>query len=152
MTDWTQPKTFSADPSKLALWNTYLRDNMEHLKAPPNEQHAPAYAATTITTTSTTFANISSDYSKTLTTYGGDLLVIFSCGDCQNACLDIALDGVRQGAVDGILQTFQSVGLYWLIQNVVAGSHTIAIQWKVISGTATISNAFMPFFNVREFS
>ncbi len=154
MTSWTNPADIGRKGSSLALWNTYLRDNMAHIKSPPNEQYAPAYAATTTTTSATTFADISASFSLEIETFGGDLLVSFNCF-ADTACFDIAVDGSRQGGVDGIQQANSggaSICLLWPIFGLVAGTHTISIQWKSPGGTATIDNEFMPYFNVREFS
>lgn len=153
MADWTTP-LIKVQRSALAFWNTYLRDNMTHIKAPPNEQYAPAYANTTTTTASTTFADISSDYSLDITTFGGDILVSFSCF-ADTACFDISVNGSRQGGNDGIQQANSggaSIQLLWPVFGLAPGTHTISIQWKTNGGTATIDNEFMPYFNVREFS
>lgn len=158
MSDWTNPADIGSRGSSLDLWNTYLRDNMTHIKEPPNEQYAVAYGTGTITSASTTFVDISSDYSVEIETFGGDLLITFSCPYAQNACFDIAINGNRLGGINGIQQmhgTNCNVNINWLHQGLEEGTYTIAIQWRrdeISGGNATLTNSYMPFFNVREFS
>jgi hypothetical protein len=153
MTDWTPPN-IKVQKSSLDFWNTYLRDNMEHIKAPPNSQYAPAYANSFLSTASTSFVDISSDYSLTIETFGGDLLISLS-GNAENAYFDIAINGSRLGGVDGIQKVRAnraSLNINWIHQGLAPGTHTISAQWKDIGGGSRIYRNFMPIFNVREFS
>jgi hypothetical protein len=153
MTDWTPPN-IKVQKSSLDFWNTYLRDNMTHIKNPPNSQYAPVYDNSSLSTASTTFVDISSDYSLTIETFGGDLLITLS-GNAERAYFDIAIDGSRLGGIDGIQKVAvrASLNINWIHQGLAPGTHTISAQWRDISaGASALHRNFMPIFNVREFS
>jgi hypothetical protein len=152
MAAFTNPPNFAAQPSNDALWNTYLKENMEHLKAPPTSLYAAGSGSTSFTTS---WAAMGS-FTVTLTTYGGDVLIILSGVEFNNitgiAYLDIDIDGIRKGASDGILAstTDDKVLLVWLEQGLLEGSHIITLYGKAsTSGSLTANNGQ---FYAREIS
>lgn len=144
---WTQPKTWSNEPLVAGDLNTHLRDNLEALKDPP-QGGTDIDSATDYSTTSGTFNDVdSTDFSSTLTTNGGDVLVTFVAPIVGNSTLgaffDISVDGVLIGGDDGITRkavstTVDTVCLVYWVKGLSAGSHTIKLQWRVTGGTATI--------------
>jgi hypothetical protein len=158
MTDWVNPSDIGRGGSSLDLWNTYLRDNMTHIKAPPTDYHHYAFnAATYETTTSTSFVQIDAALALSLETFGGDVLLIFNAA-ASNCYLDFVVDNSRQGGTDGILAvpTLADYGnptqLVWLVQNLVAGTHSFDVYWKVASGTGSLYEFVPPSFVAREIS
>lgn len=154
-----------------SIMNTHVRDNLNALKAPPtsiyNVNTTPDY-----TTTSTSFTNIDgTNLSLSITTTGGDLLVVFFAMYTFSAAgpvhFNITLDGTAQAADDGFVGmrpggTLVGMGFICmpvLLQSVSAATHTVAVQWKVgTAGTATLYNGagtatadIHPQFWVREF-
>lgn len=158
MTDWTTPKTFSAEPSTDELWNIYLRDNMTALKSPATDYYNYTYAAGTYeATTSTSFVQIDANLALSLTTYGGDVLLIFNAS-ASNCYLDFVVDNSRVGGNDGIFSvpTLATWGtptqMIWLVQDLAAGTHTFDVYWKVASGTGSLFRYAPPSFTAREVS
>ncbi|MGJ3237385.1 MAG: hypothetical protein ACFE0Q_01640 [Anaerolineae bacterium] len=145
---WTQPKTWVNEPLIASDLNTHLRDNLEALKNPPqggtNIDNSTDYA-----TSATSFVDVdSTDFSTTLTTNGGDVLVTLAANVRANSAslimfFDITLDGVRCGGDDGILRkevrnfSDEICLLYW-IKDVPAGEHTVRLQWHMNSGSGTL--------------
>jgi len=135
-----------------AIWNQDVVANIVAIKDPPTDNQR-ADEASDYTSSSTTFVDVDSagdpDFSLSITTTGGDIMVGF-VGTMTNgtaaarAYIDIALDGVRQGLDDGLFEhqaaggTLFPCGFVYLIRGVSAGTHTIKLQYKVSSGTATI--------------
>lgn len=158
MATWTEPKTWSAERSKLSDWNTYLQQNTEAIKNPPTDSYAPTYTGSAFaTTTSTSWVAIGGSYSLSLDTAGGDLFCQFSAA-VSNAFLDFAVDGTRVGGNDGILivPTVATYGsptrMIWLVQELAAGTHTLDVYWKVASGTGSLSLHAIPQLVARELS
>lgn len=158
MADWTDPANIGRETSTLTFWNTYLRDNMAHIKAPPTDYHHYAFnAATYETTTSTSFVQIDATLDLSLETFGGDVLLIFNAA-ASNCYLDFVVNGSRQGGNDGILSvpTLADYGnpvqMIWLVQGLVAGTHSFSVYWKVASGTGSLYEHVPPSFVAREFS
>ena len=108
------------------------------------------------------FANIdSTKLSLTITTAGGDVLVHFhgsvkhSGSQAAAALFDITVDGQRIGGGEGILECkidgYYHIACFTrLIQNLNAGSHTFAIQWREHRGGASVILAPYAQFWVRE--
>jgi len=159
---WTLPKTWAAtEMITEALLNTHIRDNLNWLKAPP---FAQVVLTAQITTTSTSWTD-ATGLSLNLTTTGGNLMVGFSGLVMSDAsgrvvALTVDVDGVNQGATDGVLvveAAVQSTAFVMVLENIDAGAHTIKIRWKTSAGTATMRaenssawNKVSPRFWVRE--
>lgn len=71
---WTAPKTWAGDLLTSSDFNTHIRDNLLWLKAPTSGRVTLANA---ITTTSTSWAD-ATGLSVTMTTNGGNVLVLFT--------------------------------------------------------------------------
>jgi len=165
MTGWTTPKTWTTGEALLAAdLNTHLRDNLLALKGPATESYECDEGAD-YTTVSTSFVDVdATNLALTIVTTGGDVLVHFH-GDINNsaaaAFLEVDQDGAKVGGDDGILKVpnvnNQAVSFTRLITGLSAASHTFKLQWKVVSGTATLyagagtaNNDVHPQFWVRE--
>lgn len=134
-----------------------MNENMEWLKAPPTASFVDT-AGTDYTTTSATWGTISSSFSKTLVTTGGHVLALFSAS-ARRLDLDISMDGTRvtssgtagTGMFRDNTGNFKNVNLPYVWDNLAAGTHTFAVQWKVPAAvTGTIEGAYQPRFYVRE--
>ncbi|MEM9953355.1 MAG: hypothetical protein AAF846_17240 [Chloroflexota bacterium] len=163
---WTQPKTWSNEPLIAGDMNTHIRDNLNALKDPPSDVNI--FDSSAFATSSTSFVDVDATYlSSTITTNGGDVLVVLCVPIRHTATsyvdLDITIDGTRQGGTNGIIR-FRTLGsgfndvvtLVYMLTNLSAGSHTIALQWKTASGIATMSSlgngGFAAQWFVREVS
>lgn len=141
---WTQPKTWTNEPLVAGDMNTHLRDNLEELKEPP-QGGTEIDNASNYSTTSTVFVDVdATDFSTTINTNGGDVLVTLCAtvvGSSNWAYFDIDVDGSRVGDDDGIIKKHNSGGsgdavmLYFWVKGLAAGSHTFTLQWKANSGT-----------------
>lgn len=123
------------------------------------------------TTTSTSFTDVDgTNFSLTITTTGGNVLVGFS-GTVRidtvgaHVQLNVDVDGSVVAADDGIVSmraggvTINSMSFTYLVTGLSAGSHTFKLQWKVSSSTATLyagagttHNDIHPQFWVQEFA
>lgn len=174
---WSSPRTWSAGELVTAsLFNTHLRDQLNALKAPPTDYYN-VDEASNYTTTSTSFTDVdATDLALSITTTGGDILVMFSGSYNVNNTigrlfLEIDLDGSAQATNDGALAYYGNgitnidgailpISFQRWLFGVSAGAHVIKLQWKVSSGhTATLyagagtSNADIhPQFSAREVS
>lgn len=106
-----------------------------------------------LTTASTSFVD-ATGLTTTLTTGAHRCLVHLNCSVSNNAsnastCLDIAVDGTRQGQTLGLVLAGNdnSIGgagavsngsLTYLTSALSAASHTIKVQWAVTGGTSTL--------------
>jgi hypothetical protein len=134
---------------------TALADNDDHLKNPPADLYAPATSDSNITTTSTTFVQLTG-FSLSVTTQGGKLFVWFSLrANTTAARFDIRLDSVSvTGDNDGLgavtpASTF-GMNTRLLILNVSAGVHTLDLYWRVTTGTGTVYPAGLCQFAAWE--
>jgi len=144
---WTQPKTWSNEPLVAGDMNTHLRDNLEALKDPP-QGGTDIDNSSNYSTTSTSFVDVdATDFSTTITTNGGDVLVTLCAtivGATNYAFFDIEVDGSRVGDDDGIIKSHCSstaqnfVTLYYWVKGLSSGSHTFKLQWKASTGTITM--------------
>lgn len=146
---WITPKTWTANELvTAAMLNTHLRDNLNALKAPPT-QHYECDESANYTTTSGVFVDVdATNLALTIETTGGDLLVHFHGTISQTSTVaavmfDLELDGARVAGNDGILvvQTNAQatpVSFTYLITGLSADEHTIALQWKTTTGSATM--------------
>ncbi|MCY4020249.1 MAG: hypothetical protein OXG39_12655 [Chloroflexi bacterium] len=141
---WTTPKTdWSTGELVTAADINAIGGNLVELR-----RLSTTIASHTTTADITTpyvpqFADIDShNLNLTLVTAGGDVLVHFhgvfirGSGDDTDNCLDIVLDGNRQGDDEN---GFMRFGVYGrrraqsftrLIQNLSAGSHAFKLQWR----------------------
>lgn len=148
---WTTPKTDweALDVPDEDDMNA-IGENLEALKDPAGDINN-VNEASNFTTTSTSFATVHAATTASITTTGGRVLVTFtgSCTHSQNSgaiYFNLQIDGSGDYAAnDGIfLQTITTAGqvmncsfLFW-VEGLSAGAHTIALRWKVGSGTATM--------------
>lgn len=97
------------------------------------------------TTTSTSFVDVDASLSITLTTTGGPVLVWTqgvlgnSTAGANYGCLDLAVDGTRQGDTDGLAEVvyYSSVittGFNIIVPGLSAGSHAFKPQLKAKTG------------------
>lgn len=142
---WTTPRTWSTGELVTAsLLNTHLRDNLDALKNPPSASYLADESAN-YTTTSTSFVDVdATDFSFTLDTGGGDVLVTFNgvVGGSGTVFFDVEVDGVRFAGDDGITRTINgsthALSFVILVEGLAAGSHTFRLQWKVSASTGTL--------------
>jgi hypothetical protein len=128
-----------------ALLNQHLRDNLEWLKAPPQNVHLPT---ADVTVTSTSFIDLWSPI--TLSSAGGGFLIgtqlsVKGSTSGMYMMLDAHVDGVSIGGPDGIwslLFSFASgsipVSTCYYVSPKPAGSHTFKLRVRVSSGTLTV--------------
>lgn len=102
------------------------------------------------TTTSTTFVDVdASNFSLTITTTGGNVLIGFygvvKSGASQGVHFDVDIHGTRAGLDDGIIGIKSAsvddqmpVTFVHLETGLSAASHTFKLQWKRNGGTATL--------------
>jgi len=163
---WSTPHTWqSGELVTATLLNTHLKDNLDFLKAPPTALYT-LNQGSDYTTTSTSFVDVdATNLSLTITTAGGDVLIVFTGygGGTSRLYFDILIDGVRMAGDDGFVSAVNAVNtpvaIVVLKQGLAPGSHTFKLQWKVNSGTGTLyagagtSGADVhPQFFVREVS
>ena len=161
---WTAPKTWVVgDPLTATDLNTHIRDNLLALKSPPTTL-IRLDEASDYTTTSTSFVMIdATKLNLSLTTTGGDVLIVFFA-NVSNATshvqLDVEVDGVAIGGDNGLFRATGGSGVYTLASfvtlktGVSAGVHAIRMMWKVPAGTGTLYAGTTldvhPMFWVRE--
>lgn len=154
---WIQPKTWSNEPLIAADMNTHIRDNLLALKHPPTQSHV---LTSIVSTTSTSYVSISSDFEFTITTTGGDVMLgLFGrlyCGT-GTGYFDIEVDGVDyfsnagSGTYYGALHAnILHQGFMALITGLSAGSHTFKFKFRITAGTFTINQGAQAW--VREVS
>lgn len=153
---WTANRTWTAGELVTAsIMNTYVRDNLDWLKT-PLESGGITFAAD-FTTTSTTYVDVTG-VTTTITTKGGGLDVFFRC--TWNATSGGVMQLLVDGASTAVLGTGGTGGqpvigtMYHHIAALSAGSHTIKVQAKTVSGTLTVKGTTAasgdPQFFVRE--
>jgi len=151
---YTAPKTFAANAVLTASeLNTYVRDNTIALKAPPTDLYNVNEGAD-YTTASTSFADVDgTDLSLTITTTGGDVMIVFDgtvSHDTTGARVyfDVYYDSSTYlGGDDGMFfevpnsgggVTEKHVSFMRILQGLSAGSHTFNLRWKVSAGNVTM--------------
>ena len=153
---WNTLPTFAGSHVATASELNPFSDNLTFLHTPIVNSFYATESPSSLTTTSTTFADISASFTKTFTTSGGLVLCLFSCV-CTNAVFDWCVDGTRRGDASG-------GSVYWrggtdalmvtvplLLTGLSAGSHTISVQWRIpTAGTATIFTAYGARFYVIQ--
>ncbi len=150
MSTWTTPLTWQVDQLVTeADLNTQLRDNLRFLKDPPTAlvrlDETQDFAST-----SGEFVDIDRQrLALSLTTAGGDLLVVFfgllrNNSSGSGAALDIAIDGTRIGGdgglliVDPNLSDWIPVSVIALVQDLDAGPHSLYLQWRRTEAKGTM--------------
>jgi len=133
--------------------------NLEYLHDPLFDSYEPT-ADTDLSTTSTTWASISSDYELSLTTSGGDVFILFA-GAFRRLEIDISIDGTRLGsapATTGLgiarndIANYSNFLLPVYVTGLSAGAHTFHGVWKASSALGgTLLGANRPRFWVYEF-
>lgn len=145
---WTTPRTWVAgEVPTAAIMNAHVRDNLNALKDPPTD--LDQNWNTTISTTSTSFVNITGA-EVTITTTGGRVMIGFhtphAASGGTTTYFTLTIDGTEiSGHANGVALvaaagTSQMCFVY-LTAALSAGAHTIRVQWRVDSGarTATIN-------------
>lgn len=170
---WHAPLTWQVDQLVTeADLNSQLRDNLTFLKDPPTAfvrlDEASDYA-----TSSDVFVDVDRNrLALSLTTAGGDLLVVYF-GMLKNSnsnggvALDVNLDGTRIGRDDGLvvvdagLRNWIPVSFMALARNLTAGAHQLYLQWRrnesngvagMLAGAGTANLDVHPQFWAREIS
>ena len=170
---WHVPRTWQVDQLVTeADLNSQLRDNLTFLKDPPTALVSLDEEANYSSST-TEFVDVDRErLALSLTTSGGDLLVVFF-GMVKNhdtrggVALDVLLDGTRIGKDDGLLVSTPSlrnwvpVGFNALVRDLAAGPHNLVLQWKrypyhgsaaMTAGDGTLGYDCHPWFWAREIS
>lgn len=147
---WTSPKTWSVGEVLTASdMNTYVRDNLNALKAPPSDNYE-ANEGANYTTSSATFADVDgTNLSLSITTTGGDIMIgfvgtllhtagnkIFFTVDIGGT--DVAADDGIAGCTPANVVSDTSLSFVWLATSQAAGAKTIKLQWKTPAATATL--------------
>lgn len=162
---WTAPKSWAVGELLTAEdLNVHIRDNLLALKGPPTAL-VRLDQAVDYTTTSSSFVAIDNvNLNHTLTTTGGDVLIVFFANILNTTSftyVDIEFDGVMIGGEGGLARAHTNVqsfiSLCVLKTSVGAGSHIIRILWKAAAGTSTLyagggaaGTELHPLFWVRE--
>jgi hypothetical protein len=118
-----------------------------------------------LTTTSTTFVDMdATNLNLSITTNGGDVLVVWYGTFQNNAAtakiqIDFSVDGTDVGTGGaGILRDAyntasspQAMGFAHIITGLSVASHTFKMRWKTTSGTATLkASGSEAFFAIKE--
>lgn len=132
-----------------------LIDNEDFLRHPPRATYSPSLAASTITTASATFVDLTG-FSVAITTQGEPIEIEFDARvNTTNARFDFVVDGVSiTGDNDGLgaaspVSTFCAVSIKRRVA-VLAGAHTVKVQWRSTSGTITLYPAGLAQLSVHE--
>lgn len=160
---WTQPRTWANEIVNASDLATELRSNQVALKAPPFQTYE-ANEVSNYGTISSTYADVdSTNYSFTITTTGGDVLIGFN-GGAKDVYLDVSVDGTLViNNTDGGLVDATAYGsgccFMHIITGLSAGSHTFVLQFKtavfsglVLAGAGTASLDIHSQFFCREIS
>jgi len=160
---WTTPKTWISEVLTSDDMNTYLSDNTQYLydevTYSPAEYTYTRGSGTDYTTTSTSLVDIdATNLSTTLTTDGGDILVVFTGhasrpgGTPIQGVFAIVYDGTVRNAVTQYIDTGSSnVSFSYVFNGVSAGSHTFKMQWRLQASGATLTlEGLHLLFAVRE--
>lgn len=128
-----------------------IRENIEYLHS-PNKDLVEHNEGSDYTTTSTSFVDVdATDLSQTLTTTGGNVLVLCQVvvlsGTAANTYFDVDIDGTRFGTANTLglatwkvndANDFGSITLAFIVDGLSAASHTFKLQWRVSAGTTTM--------------
>lgn len=170
---WTTPRTWNNETVTAAKLQTEIGTNQIALKDPPSANYT-ANEGANYSTNSTTFADIDSDFSLSITSTGGDVLVVFIATANGNGSaelvIDLSVDGTRvvNSAGKGLAMspattTPTVISFTHLITGLSAGAHTIKPQFAlktggggasgtVYAGAGTANYDVHPQFWIREIS
>jgi hypothetical protein len=171
---WSTPRTWVTGEALLASdLNAQVRDNVSFLKEPPFSLRQMNEAADYVTS-ATSMVEVdgsNSELSLTISTGGGNVLVVFFgtfshsalYGRCQ---LDVEVDGVMLGGDNGLIQSRSpiagtsgafSVSFAAVKTGLAPGSHTFKLMWAtsgasltLYAGAGTSGFDHHPQFWVRE--
>lgn len=142
---WSTPETYTTGLLMTATKMNLISANLNALKAPPGDD---VELTGDISTTSTSFVDLTGA-TVTFTSAGGNLFAMFTAtvtgASAAVITFRFALDGtgtnntlaVAAGDANPRCATF-----FWRwTSGISAGSHTIKVQWKVSTGTGTVSGA-----------
>lgn len=150
---WNSLPTYSNTdiPTHTEL-NQFL-ENLDYLRTPNSDGYEETSDGANITKTSTSFAAISSNFQLSLTTVGEHVLMVAHVV-ASLAQFDVRVDGSMMGGSVGSFgqggASFQWPHVFITILPLSAGAHTFDLEWKAVSGTATIYTRFRPRFYVRK--
>lgn len=159
---WSTPKTWTATLVTVADLNTYIRDNQNALKTPPQDIYSTgAYAGAS--TTSATFVNIdATNLSLDITTAGGRLAILFQAlvyhtSGAGLAYFDLSINGSRIGDTSyglGAKYMYASgvriaVNIFIVTGAQVAGSYNVKPMWLTNTG-GTINLDANVLFHIWE--
>lgn len=127
--------------------NTYVNAPLQNLKTP---NHFYVYdASSSYTTTSLSYTNVNAALAKSITMYGGHLLVgvhgVLSTGNAAiEADLSVAVDGAGDVLIARIGNGFTGgqvqASLLIPSTSIAAGAHTVSLRFK--TGNATYAAGF----------
>lgn len=151
---FTTPRTWvTGELITASIMNTHIRDNLLYLIS--RNLFYVLESTSTYTTTSTTFTAVHANFSKTVTTSGGTV-VLYLSGILSSSASVATYIGV---SVDGATPTnynyYQTANanadyrghfsLVIYVTGLSAASHSFNVQWQTASGTATITKTYAPF-------
>lgn len=126
--------------------------NIDFLRNPPLNSYAPGLADANITTTSTSFVDLTG-YSISVTSQGNPMLIFFMARTAGNTRFDFLVDGVSiTGDSDGVGGAGATQSSTTIVRRVqpAAGARTFKVQWRSTSGTVTLYPAGLSQFYVVE--
>ncbi|MFA6270904.1 MAG: hypothetical protein WC657_06900 [Candidatus Paceibacterota bacterium] len=142
---WITPSTRSTNELITAIdWNADVVANLIALKTPPTDVYNPAGG---YSTTSTSYVDVdATNYNLTITTTGGDILIIFSGSGAMTASsnvgyVTVALDGTdlhTAGIAWTSAATYGDLSFTLLLEGIAAGSHSVKLRYKVSASTLTL--------------
>lgn len=145
---YTTVPSFTDTTATATNLNTYIRDNQRALKDPPSLNYE-SNEGSDYTNSTTTFADVDSDFNLTIVTTGGDVICGFTLSGISATSygvIDIEVDGTRiintadKGLAIVTLTNRSTVSTMRLITGLAAGSHTFKLQFarRTGGGTATL--------------
>lgn len=137
---WTTPRTWVAgEVPTAAIMNAHVRDNLQYLLQRPYNAQADAAGLSDLTSSSTSYVNVSADYSKTVAIKSGRALVYFSgrlsltnSGGGNIGGLRLVVDATNYSV--GVITGDQVITFAWVIGALSDGNHTFTMQWYVNAG------------------
>lgn len=143
---WTAPRTWSTgELVTAAMMNVHVRDNLLALKSPPGGQ---ALISSDVSTTSTTYVDITGA-SLTVTTTGGAILLEFNAtmyADVAGRVVNIRVvigSNITATLITQVLGTSSNPEVIHVTYRLVptAGSNQCRVQWLTNAGTITLPGA-----------
>lgn len=139
---FTTPRTWVTNELvTAAMLNEQIRDNLSYLLTPASFFIT---SSATLTTTSSSYANVTGLVSSSITTYGGHFLMgISGFVNATTGQVDIAMahDGANEIVVHRSNSSVYFAGVA-LKASLAAGAHTFSARWRQSGGgTATMRGA-----------